>query len=395
MFRKIALLVVSLCVAAVAADKPKYLFVWAGDDAKKSQDFLAVVDADPQSKTYGQTVATVSVPGTTGTPHHTELVMSKTGHLLANQFESGQSIVFDVHDPLHPTLLYSYGDLAGYAHPHTYIRDEKQNILATFQYHGMPHMAGHHMPAEPGGLVRFTEAGKVLASGSAADASAKGELIRPYSVVELPKLDRAVTTNTSMHEEEGTSRTIQIWRLHDLKLLQTIALPAPPTGKNNELPGEPVIAADGKSVLIHTFMCGLYEVTDIATKPAVRTLRTLDDDVCGVPVRIAHYWVASLSDKHAVAVYDLTTPDVKEVSRVTLDEKQKPHWLSPDTSGRRLVINSGEHGDHRIFIFDFDPATGALKLDEKFRDQGSDRAGVSMDGKKWGDAFPHGAVFSR
>ena len=114
-----------------------------------------------------------------------------------------------------------------------------------------------------------------------------------------------------------------------------------------------------------------------------------------MPVRIGHYWVATFSDKHAVAVYDLNTPDVKEVSRVTLDDKQKPHWLSPDASGRRLVINSGEHGDHRIFMFDFDPATGALKIDDKFRDAGSDRAGISMDGKKWGDAFPHGAVFSR
>lgn len=396
MFRKIVLLLVCACAVVHAADKPKYLFVWAGDDAKKSEDFLAVMDADPQSKTYGQTVATVSVPGPTGTPHHTELVMSKTGHLLANQHESGQTIVFDVHDPLHPKLLYSYGDLAGYAHPHTYIRDDKQNILATFQYHGMPHMAGHHMPAEPGGLVRFTEAGKVLGSGGAADPSAKDELIRPYSVVELPKLDRAVSTNTSMHfDDEGTSRTIQIWRLHDLKLLQTIALPAPATGKTNELPGEPVIAADGKSVLIHTFTCGLYEVKDIDTKPAVRALRTFDDDFCGVPVRIGHYWVATLTDKHAVAVYDLSAPDVKEVSRVTLDDKQQPHWLSPDPSGRRLVFNSGARGEHRIFMFDFDPETGALKSDENFRDAGSDRAGVSMDGKKWGDAFPHGVVFSR
>jgi hypothetical protein len=198
-----------------------------------------------------------------------------------------------------------------------------------------------------------------------------------------------------MHEDEGSSRTIQIWRLRDLKLLQTIALPAPAGGKNNELPGEPVIAADGKSVLIHTFTCGLFEVEDIDTKPTVRALRTFDDKFCGVPVRIGRYWVATLTKTHAVAVYDLSTPDVKEVSRVTLDDKQEPHWLSPDPSGRRLVFDSGEYGDHRIFIFDFDPATGALKLDEKFRDAGSDRPGISMDGKKWGDAFPHGAVFSR
>lgn len=383
------------CLIAHAAEKPQYIFVWAGDDAKKSEDFLAVIDADRTSKSYGQTVATVSVPGPSGTPHHTEMVMPPGGHLLANQHEAGKTVVFDVHDPLRPKLLYSYGDLAGYAHPHTYVRDGK-NILATFQYHGTAHEKGHKMKAEPGGLVAFTEKGEVLRSGSADDPAAKDELIRPYSVVALTQMDRAVSTNTSMHfADEGVTRTIQIWRLHDLKLLQTIVLPKSTTGKNEELPGEPVVAADPKSVLIHTFTCGLYQVSDIDTKPVVRTLRTFDAEMCGVPLRLGHYWIATFFDKHAIAAYDLDTPELKEVSRITLDEKQKPHWISPDASGKRIVLNSGEYGDHRLFLIDFDPSNGLLKLDESFRDPGSDRAGVNMDGKKWGDAYPHGALFSR
>jgi hypothetical protein len=48
----------------------------------------------------------------------------------------------------------------------------------------------------------------------------------------------------------------------------------------------------------------------------------------------------------------------------------------------------------------FDAQTGSLVLDEHFRDLGSTYPGISMDGKSWphgfhGDAFPHGAVFSR
>ncbi|HXZ31644.1 MAG TPA: hypothetical protein VEH30_05135 [Terriglobales bacterium] len=51
-------------------------------------------------------------------------------------------------------------------------------------------------------------------------------------------------------------------------------------------------------------------------------------------------------------------------------------------------------------MVNFDPQAGALTLDSRFRDAGSDRAGVSMDGKSWphgfkGDAYPHGTVFSR
>src|SRR5438876_9104121 len=37
-----------------------YLFVWAGDDAKKSNDFPAVLDADAASPHYGQAVASRS-----------------------------------------------------------------------------------------------------------------------------------------------------------------------------------------------------------------------------------------------------------------------------------------------------------------------------------------------
>ena len=79
--------------------------------------------------------------------------------------------------------------------------------------------------------------------------------------------------------------------------------------------------------------------------------------------------------------------------------KQSPHWIAADSDKRRIIMNSGEYGEHRLFLLNFDPKTGELKLDEKFRDPGSSVPGVSMDGKTWphgfrGDAFPHGAIFS-
>ncbi len=70
------------------AQNNSYLFVWAGDDAKKSNDFLAVLDADAASPHYGQAVASAAVPGPGGTPHHTELEMPEGGFLWANAFES-------------------------------------------------------------------------------------------------------------------------------------------------------------------------------------------------------------------------------------------------------------------------------------------------------------------
>src|SRR2546425_3155674 len=193
------------------AQSNSYLFVWAGDDAKKSSDFLAVLDADSKSSHYGQVVASVAVPGPSGTPHHTELEMPDGGFLLANAFESGRTVLFDLRQPLHPSLATSFGDLDGYMHPHTYVRLANGRVLATFQYHG-----AHEPKSDGGGLVEFDERGHLIRSGSAMDAAAKGELIRPYSLVVIPALDRVVSTNTSMHADRDT-RTVQVWRLSDRK----------------------------------------------------------------------------------------------------------------------------------------------------------------------------------
>lgn len=392
--------VVLLLISATAghAQSSSYLFVWSGDDAKKASDFLAVIDADPKSANYGHAVSSVAVPGPTGTPHHTEQEMPEGGFLLANAFESGRSMLFDVRDPKQPSLVASFGDLDGYMHPHTYVRLANGHVLATFQYHG-----GHEPKSDGGGLVEFDERGHLVRSSSAMDPSVKDELIRPYSLVVVPALDRIVTTNSSMHfRKEVKTRTVQVWRFSDLKLLQTIVLPPGTSGSEQMMPGEPRLLADNKAVLIHTFSCGLYQMENLATNNvSVRHLKTFEGEWCAVPLRIGHYWVQTLFSAHALAAYDISDlANIREVSRVTLDDKQSPHWIASDPDGRRIILNSGEYGEHRLFMLNFDPQTGSLTLDTRFRDAGSGRAGVSMDGKSWphgfqGDAYPHGTVFSR
>lgn len=395
--RKLCCLLLLLLSAVPGhAESSSYLFVWAGDNAKKSNDFLAVLDADSKSTHYGQVVGSVAVPGPSGTPHHTELAMPEGGFLLANAFESGRTVLFDVRDPLHPSLAASFGDLDGYMHPHTYVRLANGHVLAAFQYRG-----GHEPKSDGGGLVEFEERGQLIRSSSAMDPAAKGEIIRPYSLVVAPDVDRIISTNTAMHEKDGESRTVQVWRLSDLKLLRTLVLPAGPRGSEQKFPGEPHLLADGKTVLVHTFSCGLYQLEGVATdQPSVRHLKTFDGQQCDVPLRIGHYWVQTMSSAHALAAYDISDlAHIREVSRLTFDDKQKPHWIAAAGDGRRIVLNSGEYGEHRLFIVDFDPQAGALTLDAGFRDAGSERPGVSMDGKSWphgfrGEAYAHGTVFS-
>lgn len=102
------------CAVRGYAQSNSHLFVWAGDDIKKSSDFLAVLDADSKSPHYGEVIASVAVPGPSGTPHHTELETPESGVLLANAFESGRTMLFDLRQPQHPSLVTSFGDLDGY-----------------------------------------------------------------------------------------------------------------------------------------------------------------------------------------------------------------------------------------------------------------------------------------
>jgi hypothetical protein len=376
--------------------RDSYLFVWAGDNAWKASDFLAVIDANPFSHFYGQAVASLPAPGGPGGAHHTELEMPKSGFLLANAHSSGRTMLFDLREPLHPSLVTSFGGLNGYMHPHTYVRLPNNDVLATFQYHG-----GMSPESDGGGLVEVEQTGRLLRDSSAMDPEAKGELIRPYSVVIIPELDRAVSTNTAMMEDRP-SRTVQVWRLSDLKLLKTLVLPTGPHGFEQVRPGEPRLLEDGKTVLIHTFSCGLYQLDGVGTgNPAVRYVRTFDGSDCGVPLRVGHYWIQTLTSAHAVVALDISDPaNLREVSRVTFDDKQWPHWIAADADESRLVVDSGRGGESRIYILHFSRQTGALTVDEKFHDPGNDRPGIVTDGKWWphgfhGDAFPHGAVFSR
>jgi hypothetical protein len=51
------------------------LFAWTGDAARKGNDFLAVIDADPVSSAYGQLMTTLPTDQQTVRVHHTEYVM--------------------------------------------------------------------------------------------------------------------------------------------------------------------------------------------------------------------------------------------------------------------------------------------------------------------------------
>jgi hypothetical protein len=406
-----AVLVCAACRQDASPPRGAYLFVWAGDSAGASSDFLAVIDASPSSATYGSVVASAPTGVAGAHPHHTEAVLAANNHLLANGFHAGRTWLYDLSAPRTPKILTSFGDLAGFSHPHTYVRLPNGNVLATFQYKsdsGAPShehaMAadGQHMT---GGLVEMDERGAVIRSVAASDTAIPDRYIYPYSVLPVTALDRALSTTTDMDEgnKKATSQWVQLWRLSDLTLLRSIALPPGPRGDEHEFTGEPLLLPDGKSAYIHTFNCGLYLVRGLdADRPSATFVKGFEGKNCGVPVLAGHYWLQTVPDAHALVSLDIADPEhPREVATLKLGDDEQPHWIAIDGGGHRIALNSAGAGTgNRLFIIDFDPASGALTLDERFRDVGAARPGVSFSQKTWphgfsGKAIPHGTVFSR
>lgn len=384
----------SASAPAAPTAAPDYIFVWATDVGAKKSDFLAVIDASPSSPTYAEMISSVATGVPLSIAHHTEHVMPAGGKLFANGFGAGKTFVFDLDDPARPAVAGSFEEADEFMHPHSFVRAPNGNVLATYQMRG-------HDNAQPGALVELSPQGKVLRISPAADPDAE-PFIRPYSLAVVPALDRVVTTSSDMHAK-AVSHSVQVWRLSDLKLLKTVRLPAGPTGKEGDDPAEPRVLADGRTVVVSTFNCGLFLLTGLeGTSPGAKFIHSLaGGGECALPVVAGDYWVATDTSIPGLVSLDLSDPrKPREVSRLVLGPGQGPHWISLAPDGERIVISGGKDAlETLVLMARIDKATGKLTLDRSFRDKGAAEPGVSFDRKSWphgesGRALPHGAVFS-
>ena len=85
----------ALCQHAQERSSRHYLFAWTGDVEHKGDDFLAVIDADPSSSSYGHLITTLATDQQTKRVHHTEYSMPASGMLFANDHDAGRTFIFD------------------------------------------------------------------------------------------------------------------------------------------------------------------------------------------------------------------------------------------------------------------------------------------------------------
>ena len=380
-----------------AAGDSEYLYLWTASTDSTAPDFLAVLDVRPDTGRYGAVVGSVPVGSAGNNPHHSEHELAADRQLFVNGFGSGKSFIFDLRDGARPRLVGEFAGQEGYSHPHSFLRLPNGNVLATFQ---MRHDASG---MTPGGLVEMTPAGAVVRSSSAAGPGVP-DGVRPYSGAIVSALDRIVTSTTDMEENPYRGNQVQIWRLSNLELLHTITLPAGPLGDEGDLTAEPRLLADGRTVMVSTFNCGLYLLDGVeGPAPSGRLVATLPrarGSSCAIPVVSGRYWITTVPAVPAVVSLDISDPaNPREVSRLALSLEDEPHWIALEPNTRRLAITGYGKLATRVLLATFDSATGALALDHRFRAPGAASPGLDLTGP-WphgatAPGSPHGAVFSR
>lgn len=377
----VVLLVAALLMAADATAQqvstPDYLHVWgtavdtmAAPNARPSRRGVVLLTFDLRAGAprRGRLVNAILTDTAGRSAHHTEHGLTTDNILFANDFGSGRTYRFDLSAPGKPRLLGNFTTAGPFARPHSYVQLPNGNMLVTYQ--------GQTGNRPPGGVAEIRRDGSAVRWAHAVAPGIDSTHIQPYSLEIIPALDRAVTTSTSMVSDVGVH--VQVWRLSDLSLLHTLEVPRAPAqhthdaGSNHAandtvhhmFPGEPRLLADGKTIMLGTFTCGLYVLHGLDTQaPALKYVHSFPGENCAVPVQIGKWWIQTVPASNALIALDVSDPmRPREASRLVFPNEVTPHWMAMDNTGTHLLMNSGSPNDPRVHLIQFDRATGRLTL---------------------------------
>lgn len=204
------------------------LYIWAGDQARKAPDFLAVVNFDENSKDYGKVIKTVPIPppGNVGNePHHCHLSADERilacGGLLSLLKGQKGIFFFDVAEARNPRFLFSASA------PNSSITDD---------FYPMPSggflitQMGSASGGAPGRVAEFNRHLQLVAEWPQ-DPPADG--FNPHGLSVRPELNlmvtsdfiNPVTTLNAVFGDPVLRGSIRIWDLAARNITKTIHIP--------------------------------------------------------------------------------------------------------------------------------------------------------------------------
>jgi selenium-binding protein 1 len=368
-------------VEASSGQREKYLYVWAGDQARTNPDFLAVVDFDDRSRDYGRVLAGVPLPGPGAAgnePHHVGIAADgrtlAAGGLLSVLKGQKEIFFFDLSDPRSPTFVSSADP------PMSAITDEFQPLPeGGFLVTMMGSASGH----APGRVAEFDKDMKLIAEHP---QTPPADGFNPHGISIRPELNLMLTSDficpsTTLHAVPGDldlRGSIRVWDLQQRKILRTIPIPnAGGTIDVRLIPGDPAGRAytagmiDDKLYLVEpqTGMAKpVFDFASIQKGGWPQLMRTTKD---GKRLFI------TLNQAGKVVMFDTSDPAQPKVLRILdLGADSGPHYLRLTGDESRLVISDyflnedsfgkvHAEGDHKVHVARV--TRNNLHLDRRFQ----------------------------
>src|SRR5689334_12993677 len=366
---------------------PRTLYVWTGDQARLAPDFLAVIDFDEHSPSYGKIVRTVPVPGPGSSgnePHHCNLSADRNilacGGLLALLRGQNSIFFFDVSQPRKPRFLFSTsGTLSNITDD--FLPLKSGGFLVT--------QMGSHTGGVPGRVAEFDAELRLIGEWPAKPPEHD---FTPHGISARPDLNLMVTSDfmmpaSSLNVVPGDPLlrgNIRVWDLQKRTIVRTIVIPsAIGTMDVKLIPKDPL----GRAFTAGMFD-GLVYLVDTAngTAQAVFDCENIVPHV-DVPVRggmtqlmamprSGDRLIFALFQAGQVGMLDVSNPEHPvQAAIVNLGVDAGPHMIALTDDDKRLVVSDyflnedgfGKihfEGDHHVRVIKV--AKRRLTLDRRF-----------------------------
>ncbi len=366
----LAIATIFLCTAPYALSDDdgagKYLFICAGDQARTSPDFLAVINFDQDSPEYGKVISTVpfAAPNATGNePHHIGLSADgkvvACGGLLSVLKGQKEIFFFDVSNPRAPRFI-SAADP-----PLSAITDE---------FHALPEggylvtMMGGAQGHAPGRVVAFDKNLQILKEYP---ENPPNDGFNPHGISVRPELNLMVTSDfvcpsttlDAVHGNIDFRGSIRVWDFKKKEIARTVKLPGEiGTIDVKLIPQDRMARAYTAGMLDdHLYLIDtkngtakpVFDFSQIQSGGWPQLMRVTRD---------GRRLFVSMNQAGKVVMFDISHRDEPRVLRVLdLGSASGPHYIALSKDEKRLVIsdyflnedNFGKvhaEGDHKVHV---------------------------------------------
>src|SRR5262249_48747120 len=318
---------------------PKYLYIWAGDEARVRPDFLTVVDLNEHSANYGKVIATADAPTSGNEPHHCHISTDGNyivcGGLLSLLKGQDGIFVFDISKPKKPAFLLS-----------------TQTALSSIPDDPCPlpgggfliTMMGSATGGAPGRICRLDQDFKVVHDWPDYPPE---DGFNPHGISLRPEVNLMISSDfinpvTTLNIYDGPLEvrgSVRVWDLASRTIVRTIQIPpAIGTMDCKLIPGDPNLGA---------YACGMFDPggshlyyidtqagtftqafdVDVLLPDGFTQIFDITHDATRMVVAASHY-TALGPDRGLVALLDITDrTHARVLSSVDLGSGSGPHDL--------------------------------------------------------------------